>query len=123
MIRNRCSVAKVAALFAFLPPSPPLYSLVESDAQKSPKISIKTHVEELQADPHYSLALDQVSIHMMETKLGERIPGFLWTNPNAKFTILFSHGNAMDCAVLLRQYLRQPRSVDRMWPGRRRVVR
>jgi pimeloyl-ACP methyl ester carboxylesterase len=77
-----------------------LYSLVESDAQKSPKISIKTHVEELQADPHYSLALDQVSIHMMETKLGERIPGFLWTNPNAKFTILFSHGNAMDCAVL-----------------------
>jgi hypothetical protein len=97
--KNNCSVAKVAAAFAFLPPQPPLYSIIQEPGAKEHELSVRFEVVELAQDPDYNHALQQVQLHIIKTKRGS-IPGFQWTHPDAKFTLIYSHGNAMDCAVL-----------------------
>uniref|UniRef100_A0A7N0TBW9 Uncharacterized protein n=1 Tax=Kalanchoe fedtschenkoi TaxID=63787 RepID=A0A7N0TBW9_KALFE len=90
--------SSVAARFAFFPPDPPTY-----DVLAGPDGTIT--FSGLTADKN-------VSVHLLETKGGNKIVSTFWKHPFARFTLLYSHGNAadlgqmMDLFVELRAHLR-----------------
>jgi len=94
-------VAKVVRQFAFLPPAPPLYKIQTHAHQSTHENLIEINHPELFEHEPTMEAIKHCQVHSMTTRLGERVYGFSFSNPDAKFTILYVHGNAMDCAALL----------------------
>ncbi|KAJ8767874.1 hypothetical protein K2173_020814 [Erythroxylum novogranatense] len=90
--------SSVAAKFAFFPPDPPTYEVyTEEDGRL-----VLT-----------GLTLDKkVEVHLLETKAGNKIVATFWKHPFARFTLLYSHGNAADLGQMhelfieLRAHLR-----------------
>ncbi|CAL0320151.1 unnamed protein product [Lupinus luteus] len=88
----------VAAKFAFFPPDPPTYEVVKDE------------------DGRYvfnGVTEDKnVNVHVLETKGGNKIVATFWKHPYARFTFLYSHGNAADLGQMhelfieLRAHLR-----------------
>ncbi|KAH7569179.1 hypothetical protein JRO89_XS06G0119600 [Xanthoceras sorbifolium] len=90
--------SNVAAKFAFFPPDPPTYDVnTEEDG--------KVVFSGLSADKN-------VDVHLVETKGGNKIVATFWKHPFARFTLLYSHGNAADLGQMhelfieLRAHLR-----------------
>ncbi|BAT76209.1 hypothetical protein VIGAN_01418200 [Vigna angularis var. angularis] len=88
----------VAAKFAFFPPEPPTYDVCrEGDGRVV--LSCVT------ADKN-------VDVHILDTKGGNKIVATFWKHPFARFTFLYSHGNAADLGQMhdlfieLRAHLR-----------------
>ena len=46
-----------------------------------------------------------IKVDMITTKRGMKVPVIIVTNTNAKFTILYSHGNATDCGAMFSMYI------------------
>ncbi|RHN64931.1 putative serine aminopeptidase, S33, alpha/Beta hydrolase [Medicago truncatula] len=88
----------VAAKFAFFPPEPPTYEVYKENDDGVLKISGTTD--------------KSVDVHIVDTKGGNKIVATLWKHPFARFTILYSHGNAADLGQMrdlfieLRAHLR-----------------
>ncbi|TXG60786.1 hypothetical protein EZV62_012149 [Acer yangbiense] len=90
--------SNVAAKFAFFPPDPPTY-----DVNKAEDGTVV--FSGLTADKN-------AEVHLLETKGGNKIVATFWKHPFARFTLLYSHGNAADLGQMhelfieLRAHLR-----------------
>lgn len=71
----------MAAKFAFFPPNPPSYTVVETGG----KLVMDGVV-----------ARENVDIFKVENKRGNQVVGVYIKNPGAALTVLYSHGNAAD---------------------------
>ncbi|WOH10885.1 hypothetical protein DCAR_0830361 [Daucus carota subsp. sativus] len=76
--------SSMAAKFAFFPPKPPSYELVE-DGDGKMKMSSGGMTER-----------SNVDVLKIKTKRGTEIVGIYFKNPAANMTVLYSHGNAAD---------------------------
>ncbi|KAG8651951.1 alpha/beta hydrolase domain-containing protein 17B isoform X2 [Manihot esculenta] len=90
--------SNVAAKFAFFPPDPPTYDVCREDDGRLvlPGVSADKNMD----------------VHLLETKGGNQIVATFWKHPFARFTLLYSHGNAADLGQMhdlfieLRAHLR-----------------
>ncbi|OMO90949.1 hypothetical protein COLO4_18764 [Corchorus olitorius] len=90
--------SSVAAKFAFFPPDPPTYDVYREENGKlvMPGISADKNMD----------------VHLLDTKGGNKIVATFWKHPFARFTLLYSHGNAADLGQMhelfieLRAHLR-----------------
>ncbi|RAL53694.1 unnamed protein product [Cuscuta campestris] len=83
--------SSVAAKFAFFPPDPPTYD-VSRDEDGRLCFSGAT-------------ADQNVDVHLLETKGGNKIVATFWKHPFARFTLLYSHGNAADLGQMQGLFL------------------
>lgn len=92
----------VAARFAFFPPDPPSYDVYRDQG--------KFFLSGVAPDKN-------MDVHMLETKGGNKIVAAFWRHPVAKFTILYSHGNAADLGQMMELFfeLRTHLRVNIMW--------
>lgn len=93
--------SKIASKLAFLPPEP-TYSLMCDDSGSRWTL----HLSE-RADWQYSAReKDAVECFMTRTSRGNRIACmFVRCSPNARYTLLFSHGNAVDLGQMSSFYI------------------
>lgn len=82
----------VAARFAFFPPTPPSYGVVEKE---------QGGVLELTQVPTRS----NVEARRLQTKKGNGIIAMHVRNPSAKLTLLYSHGNAADLGQMYELFV------------------
>ena len=103
LCQHKCSAASVASSLTFFPPDPPLYELREG------------------LDGRRIMVLDPLipdhpcgglRIVTLRTRRGSLINGFLFLQPGAKYTIIFSHGNAADCGVMRERYMQLRACLD-----------
>ncbi|KAJ1440122.1 hypothetical protein SESBI_02360 [Sesbania bispinosa] len=93
----------VAAKFAFFPPEPPTYEVSREEGGSVVFSGIT-------ADKN-------VDVRILETKAGNKIVATLWKHPFARFTFLYSHGNAADLGQMQELFieLRAHLRVNIMW--------
>ncbi|CAN0901077.1 Alpha/beta hydrolase domain-containing protein 17B [Linum grandiflorum] len=90
--------SNVAAKFAFFPPDPPTYDVLEEEEGR-------LVVPGVTADKN-------MDVHTLDTKAGNKVVAMFWKHPCARFTLLYSHGNAADLGQMhelfieLRAHLR-----------------
>ncbi|KAL4318406.1 hypothetical protein GQ457_18G002720 [Hibiscus cannabinus] len=90
--------SNVAARFAFFPPDPPAYEVVKEEDGR-------VVLRGVTAD-------NNMDVHVLDTKGGNKIIATFWRNPVARLTLLYSHGNATDLGQMhelfmeLRSHLR-----------------
>lgn len=90
--------SNVAAKFAFFPPDPPTYDVFRDEDGRLVFSGVT-------ADKN-------MNVHVLETKGGNKIVATFWKHPYARFTLLYSHGNAADLGQMhelfieLRAHLR-----------------
>ncbi|XP_021276883.1 protein ABHD17C isoform X2 [Herrania umbratica] len=90
--------SSVAAKFAFFPPEPPTYDVYREE-------NGKLVLPGVTADKN-------MDVHLLDTKGGNKIVATFWKHPFARFTLLYSHGNAADLGQMhelfieLRAHLR-----------------
>ncbi|QHO00866.1 Alpha/beta hydrolase domain-containing proteinB [Arachis hypogaea] len=96
-------MGNVASRFAFYPPTPPTYEVLEE------KDGMKLIFSPLPKEKN-------VEVHRLETKSGNKIIAIFWKHPFARFTFLYSHGNAADLGQMidLFMYLRAQLRVNIM---------
>lgn len=83
--------SSVAAKFAFFPPDPPTYDVYREEDEK-------LHFSGLTADKN-------VDVHLLDTKGGNKIVATFWRHPFARFTLLYSHGNAADLGQMQELFI------------------
>ncbi|XP_047328755.1 alpha/beta hydrolase domain-containing protein 17B-like [Impatiens glandulifera] len=83
--------SNVAAKFAFFPPDPPTYDIY-------PDNDGKLIFTGLSADKN-------AVVHLIETKVGNKVAATFWKHPFARFTILYSHGNAADLGQMQELFI------------------
>ena len=93
LCNNRCSVARVAANFAFFPPSPPSYSFSRT-ASGGWSIAFASSEMQLAAEGLNSPV--KVEPRYVETRNKQQVALIHFRLPGAQTTLLWSHGNAMD---------------------------
>lgn len=93
--------ARIAAKLAFLPPEP-TYSLVPDETGTKYTLSLTER-----AEWQYSQReLEAVEVFYTRTSRGNRMACmFVRCSPTARFTVLFSHGNAIDLGQMSSFYL------------------
>lgn len=115
--RAGCSVKAVAASLAFYPPQPATYELKRRAENRdslavtsgSSSAAPSSWLSECKLRNDYELSLepgvsfvpyDHVYVTEVITKRGQKIPVFSFGFPGAHFTLLYSHGNAVDLGLL-----------------------
>lgn len=83
--------SSVAAKFAFFPPDPPTYDVCR-------EAEGRLFFTGLTADKN-------VAVHLLETKGGNKIVATFWRHPFARFTLLYSHGNAADLGQMQELFI------------------
>lgn len=89
--------SSVAAKFAFFPPDPPSYKLCRDGG--------RLYMTNIPHDKY-------MDVQLVDTKEGNRIVAMYLRHPYARFTLLYSHGNAADLGqmhdlfLILRAHLR-----------------
>lgn len=83
--------SSVAAKFAFFPPDPPTYDVYREEDGKVLFSCIT-------ADKN-------VDVHLVDTKGGNKIVATFWRHPFARFTLLYSHGNAADLGQMQELFI------------------
>ncbi|WOL13902.1 protein ABHD17B [Canna indica] len=85
--------SSVAARFAFFPPEPATYEVFRQGGGEG-RLCLS------------GLSLDKnVEVHLVQTKAGNRVVATFWRHPLARFTLLYSHGNAADLGQMLDLFL------------------
>ena len=93
--------SRIAAKLAFLPPDPTYKLMSESSSDK-----FALHLSERAEWQYSQRELDCIDVFMTRTSRGNQIPcAMVRCNQNAKFTILFSHGNAVDLGQMTSFYI------------------
>ncbi|KAG1326605.1 alpha/beta hydrolase domain-containing protein 17C [Cocos nucifera] len=85
--------SSVAAKFAFFPPAPATYEVVREGGGDG-----RLFMTGVSPDKN-------VEVHLLETKAGNRIAAAFWRHPVARFTLLYSHGNAADLGQMVDLFL------------------
>ncbi|KAF8033790.1 hypothetical protein BT93_C0143 [Corymbia citriodora subsp. variegata] len=83
--------SNVAAKFAFFPPDPPTYDVLRDEGGK-------LLVSGVTADKN-------MDVHQLDTKGGNKIVATFWKHPFARFTLLYSHGNAADLGQMQELFI------------------
>lgn len=84
--------SKIAAKVAFLPPEPS-YTIVPDDNGTRYKLHLSDRAEW----QHSNREKDLIDVFYARTRSGEKVACMhVRCSPNAKYTLLFSHGNAVD---------------------------
>ena len=98
--------SKIAAKLAFLPPEP-TYSLEEDDSNSGNNAANPKLVLNDRAEWQYSQReQESLEVFYTRTSRGNRIACmFVRCSPNARFTILHSHGNAVDLGQMSSFYM------------------
>lgn len=84
--------SSIAAKFAFFPPTPSTYKIVEDPVTKKLRfnnVAPKEHVDVL----------------YLKTRRRQKIAAMFVKHPRARFTVLYSHGNAADLGQLHDLYV------------------
>ncbi|RRT59543.1 hypothetical protein BHM03_00047399 [Ensete ventricosum] len=81
--------SSVAARFAFFPPEPATYEVFREGGAEG-----RLCLSGLSPERN-------VAVHLVETKAGNRVVATFWRHPLARFTLLYSHGNAADLGQML----------------------
>jgi len=84
----------VAAKFAFFPPEPPSYDIFK-DGSGDGKIYFSG----------VTGADKNLDVHLLDTKAGNKIVATFWRYPHARFTLLYSHGNAADLGQMVDLFI------------------
>ncbi|GAB4828171.1 hypothetical protein Ancab_035088 [Ancistrocladus abbreviatus] len=84
--------SNVAAKFAFFPPDPPTYEVYQDEEGGIVVFSGIT-------------AEKNVDVHLLDTKGGDKIVATFWKHPFARFTLLYSHGNAADLGQMQELFI------------------
>lgn len=95
-IRSGCQASVVASALTFHPPDP-CYR-IEYD-EESGRYSL--YFPEDSADVSRS---QNIKVELLTSRTRTKIPVLVLTHPAAKYTILYSHGNATDCGAMLPMY-------------------
>ncbi|CAO2822520.1 unnamed protein product [Amaranthus hypochondriacus] len=82
--------SNVAAKLAFFPPEPASYDVIKEEE--------KWVLTGITADK-------SVDVFVVETKVGNKIVATFWKHPFARFTLLYSHGNAADLGQMLDLFI------------------
>lgn len=83
----------VAAKFAFFPPEPATYEVSREGGGTG-----RLFFSGVSADKN-------MEVHLIETKAGNKIVATFWRHPYARFTLLYSHGNAADLGQMLDLFI------------------
>lgn len=93
--------SRIAAKLAFLPPEP-TYSFISDETASRYSL----HLTEKAEWQYTQRELDVIEVFMTRTSRGNRIACmFVRCCPNARYTILFSHGNAVDLGQMSSFYI------------------
>lgn len=84
--------SNVAAKFAFFPPEPATYGVTKDDETG------KLVFAGVSADKN-------VEVHQLTTKSGNKVVATFWRHPFARFTLLYSHGNAADLGQMVELFI------------------
>ncbi|XP_031123370.1 alpha/beta hydrolase domain-containing protein 17B-like [Ipomoea triloba] len=84
--------SNVAAKFAFFPPDPPTYDVFKDEVDGRLCFTGLT-------------AEKDVDVHLLSTQAGNKIVATFWKHPYARFTILYSHGNAADLGQMIELFM------------------
>ncbi|CAA7033092.1 unnamed protein product [Microthlaspi erraticum] len=84
--------SNMAAKFAFLPPSPATYGV--SKDEETGKLMFTGVTPEKSMD-----------VHQITTKSGNKVIATFWKHPFARFTLLYSHGNAADLGQMVELFI------------------
>lgn len=95
LCRNCCSAGAVASQLTFFPPHPPFYKVQDKDGQLEIIID-----ESLPPKPYENMEVTYVT-----TRRRKRVLVVLYKCPGAKYTILYSHGNATDCGSMHEMFV------------------
>ncbi|KAL8168085.1 LOW QUALITY PROTEIN: hypothetical protein V2J09_009584 [Rumex salicifolius] len=85
--------SNVAARFAFFPPEPATYEVFRDEGEEERLV-----FSGLTADKN-------VDVHQLETKAGNKVVATFWKHPFARFTLLYSHGNAADLGQMQELFI------------------
>lgn len=113
--RSGCSGKVVAAALAFHPPNPPFYTIDEvkdagtgdgKESRSQTKYKCELHPE-IELGISRALSISEVTrhVHTVQTKSKSRINVMFFLHPEAKITVLYSHGNATDIGAMNQRYL------------------
>ncbi|XP_018512663.1 alpha/beta hydrolase domain-containing protein 17C isoform X2 [Brassica rapa] len=84
--------SNVAAKFAFFPPEPPTYRV--TDDEETGKLVLSG------VSPDKNM-----EVHQLTTKSGNKVVATFWRHPFARFTLLYSHGNAADLGQMVELFI------------------
>ncbi|KAJ8477992.1 hypothetical protein OPV22_021719 [Ensete ventricosum] len=84
--------SSMAARFAFFPPEPATYEVFREGGGEGPLCLSRLPPGK------------NVEVHLVETKAGNRVVATFWRHPLARFTLLYSHGNAADLGQMLNLF-------------------
>lgn len=97
--RSGCRADVVASALTFHPPHP-WYEVGDADEEEEGVLYTLRLAPALQ---HYP-AFEGLTTHMLQTRNGTWVPLLCFRVPGAKFTLVFSHGNATDCGAMYVLY-------------------
>ena len=84
--------SNVAAKFAFFPPTPATYGV--SKDEETGKLTFTGVTPE-----------KSMEVHQVTTKSGNKVVATFWKHPFARFTLLYSHGNAADLGQMVDLFI------------------
>ena len=90
-----CMFSHLAAKFAFFPPSPPTYHLTKNPDGKLSAVSASS------SSTFPAAGDSSIDVRVVKTRRGNKVAAFYLRNPNARLTLLYSHGNAADLGQLV----------------------
>ncbi|CAA7026639.1 unnamed protein product [Microthlaspi erraticum] len=93
-----CMFSHLAAKFAFFPPSPPTYHLTKTPDGKLSAVSSSSASSSSSTFP--AAGDPSLDVRVVKTRRGNKVAAFYLRNPNARLTLLYSHGNAADLGQL-----------------------
>lgn len=79
----------------FHPPSP-FYEITYNEETKKYSIAFSTDLPDVR--------YENLKVTILETKTKTKVPVLCLTHPEAKYTIIYSHGNATDCGAMFVMY-------------------
>ncbi|KAI3912773.1 hypothetical protein MKW98_005693 [Papaver atlanticum] len=97
------AVSSIAAKFAFFPPTPSSYTLIETTSSSSTAAGDDADSKML-VIPQVP-RIDNVDVLKLKTRSGNNIVAVYVKYPEATSTILYSHGNAVDLGQMFRHFV------------------
>ena len=97
--RSGCRADVVASALTFHPPQP-WYEVCDADEEEEGVLYTLRLAPALQHYPPF----EGLTTHMLKTKNGTWVPLLCFRVTGAKFTLVFSHGNATDCGAMYVLY-------------------
>jgi hypothetical protein len=94
--RSGCQASVVASALTFHPPNPPFYKFVYDEATSTYTLEFATQAN--------AVKYDDLTVELLRTSTHTTIPLVCLRHKGAKYTVIYSHGNATDCGAMFFLY-------------------